>query len=144
MIVPLFLLVFQHRITCFFHQTYAVVTSFSEQTKKVVKLNTEDHEPEDIERGNPIKNGCIENTFVILSSMKIIFETFFSCCVFLIKLQCRSWLVDLHYILYPFYVLNFSLSLISPELCYTGCCNSWISLPDKKIYCRLQLPRNND
>ena len=35
----------------FCHQTYAVVTSLSEQTKKVVKLNTEDHEPEDIERG---------------------------------------------------------------------------------------------
>lgn len=35
----------------FSHQTYAVVTSLSEQTKKVVKLNTEDHEPEDIDRG---------------------------------------------------------------------------------------------
>lgn len=31
------------------------MTSFSEQTKKVVKLNTEDHEPEAIERGSPIK-----------------------------------------------------------------------------------------
>ena len=27
------------------------MTSLSEQTKKVVKLNTEDHEPEDIDRG---------------------------------------------------------------------------------------------
>ena len=53
------------------------MTSFSEQTKKVVKLNTEDHEPEDIERGCPIKNGCRENIFAILSSVKIIFETFF-------------------------------------------------------------------
>ena len=35
----------------FLNQTYAVVTSLSEQTKKVVKLNTEDHEPEDIDRG---------------------------------------------------------------------------------------------
>ena len=32
-------------------QTYAVVTSLSEQTKRVVKLNTEDHEAEDIDRG---------------------------------------------------------------------------------------------
>ncbi|KAJ7381472.1 Cleavage and polyadenylation specificity factor subunit 1 [Desmophyllum pertusum] len=31
-------------------KTYAVVTSLSEQTKMVVKLNTEDHEPEDIDR----------------------------------------------------------------------------------------------
>lgn len=64
----------------FFHQTYAVVTSLSEQTKKVVKLNTEDHEPEDIDRGtlyinksllvlggSLIENGCTENIFVILS-----------------------------------------------------------------------------
>ncbi|XP_066019502.1 cleavage and polyadenylation specificity factor subunit 1-like [Pocillopora verrucosa] len=31
-------------------KTYAVVTSLSEQTKRVVKLNTEDHEAEDIDR----------------------------------------------------------------------------------------------
>lgn len=58
------------------------MTSFSEQTKKVVKLNTEDHEPEAIERGSPIKNGCRENIFVILSSVKIIFKTvFFLLCI---------------------------------------------------------------
>lgn len=56
------------------------MTSLSEQTKKVVKLNTEDHEPEDIDRGtlyinksllvlggSLIENGCTENIFVILS-----------------------------------------------------------------------------
>ncbi|CAH3027371.1 unnamed protein product [Porites evermanni] len=31
-------------------KTYAVVTSLSEQTKKIVKLNSEDHEPEGIDR----------------------------------------------------------------------------------------------
>ncbi|XP_044171683.1 cleavage and polyadenylation specificity factor subunit 1-like [Acropora muricata] len=31
-------------------KTCAVVTSLSEQTKRIVKLNTEDHEPEDIDR----------------------------------------------------------------------------------------------
>jgi len=55
----------EYFVLVFFRQTYAVVTSFSEQTKKVVKLNTEDHEPEAIERGSPIKNGCRENIFVI-------------------------------------------------------------------------------
>lgn len=66
------------------------MTSLSEQTKKVVKLNTEDHEPEDIERGmlyineslpmlggSLIKNGCTESISVIFSLVKIILRTIF-------------------------------------------------------------------
>ena len=68
MTVPLSVLVFKE--SHFFRQTYAVVTSLSEQTKKVVKLNTEDHEPEDIDRGSLIKNGCIVNISVIVFSAK--------------------------------------------------------------------------
>ena len=62
------------------------MTSLSEQTKKVVKLNTEDHEPEDIDRGilymdetlvvlgEIVLPGIL---FVILLSVKIIMGTFF-------------------------------------------------------------------
>lgn len=49
--MQLHLYLYGFQCNLFSRQTYAVVTSLSEQTKKVVKLNTEDHEPEDVDRG---------------------------------------------------------------------------------------------